>query len=409
MIAPTTSQHQTNNFQPVFTEEHNGGFNAPATTKKNVSYHDFMILDFSKVEGNESKENQDKNIKSSQNTENYSEKFQTEENIQFESQNVDIEFSEFNHKFSFEIVDTAGDEFSEQIIFKLEYADRFFVQLKLNGYWELGEEPKFQLNDVDWVFEEKKNTPTSAFFLETFKAILCLSNKVKVDIPTINYYFESAVPLPLNAISEMLQNRQLAYRLMVIEKAFQIALPFPRRCIKGEEVENIAFCYHAIVDREFDWSLNPTTIPWIANEESFSWLPETDKPTSLIFGPEFFEQSIFGIEIPLGVLTAKIEKAVIDNYEEVKANLSKLDGNTVEVKLRSLNGMNRIIAVKVPTLPENPWSGELQKLIDLDKKLDSTVLDKYFALAASTLEGLTEEQKEAILERPKLDEDAFTF
>ena len=320
-----------------------------------------------------------------------------------------ISFSDFVNVFSFEIVNIIGDEFSEQIIFKLEYANKFFVQLKLNGYWELGEEPKFQLIDVDWNFEEKENNPTSAFLLETFKVILCLSNKVKVEIPSIDYYLGVSFLLPLNAISEMLQNRQLAYRLMVIEKALQISLPFPRRFIDGEEIENIAFCYHAIVDREFDWFLNPTTIRWIANEESFSWLPKTDKPTSLIFGPEVFLESIFGVEIRLGVLTAKIEKAVIDNYKDVKENLSKLDNSIVEVKLRSINGINRIIAVQVPTLLPDAWSKELQKLIDLDSKLDSIVLDKYFALAASTLEGLTEEQKEAVLERPNLDEDAFDF
>ena len=49
----------------------------------------------------------------------------------------------------------------------------------------MGEESKFQLNDVDWVFEEKENNPTVAFLLETFKAILCLSNKVKVEIPLL--------------------------------------------------------------------------------------------------------------------------------------------------------------------------------------------------------------------------------
>ena len=40
-----------------------------------------------------------------------------------------ISFSDFVNVFSFEIVNIIGDEFSKQIIFKLEYADNFFVQL----------------------------------------------------------------------------------------------------------------------------------------------------------------------------------------------------------------------------------------------------------------------------------------
>ena len=62
-------------------------------------------------------------------------------------------FSDFTNVFSLEIVEVVGDEFSEQIIFKLEYEDKFSVDLKLNGYWELDGELEFQLNDVDCIFE----------------------------------------------------------------------------------------------------------------------------------------------------------------------------------------------------------------------------------------------------------------
>jgi hypothetical protein len=320
-----------------------------------------------------------------------------------------ITFSDFDNSFKTEILRIEGDVLSNQLIFIIHHEDKFIIHLKLNGYWELANEPAFQLNTIDWFFEEINNTPSSAFSLETFKAMLCLSNKIKVEIPAIEYYFENSFHIPLNIISENLQNRQLAYRLLVIERAFQTSLTFPRRFIASEEVEDIAFCYHAIVDREFDWFSVPVTIPWVANKESLSLLPKTDNPFSLTFEPELVRKVIFEVEIFLGIMTARINEAVIDNYDEVKEKLDKLDNNPVKVKLRSKNGMCKMIAVDVPILPPNAWSNELQKLIDLDEKLDSVLLDKYFELASSTLEGLTEEQKKTILERPHLDENGFDF
>jgi len=107
--------------------------------------------------------------------------------------------------------------------------------------------------------------------------------------------------------------------------------------------------------------------------------------------------------------TGKIEEAVLDNFEEVKKELSKLDGSQVLAQVRSKSGIVQIESITTPHLPKEAFSKDIQRLIDLDEKFDSMILDKYFILASSTLEGLTEEQKEAIAARPELDEDAFNF
>lgn len=318
-----------------------------------------------------------------------------------------ISFSDFAEVFSFEIVDIVGNEFSEQIFFNLECEDRFFVHMKLNGFWELGKEPEFQLTDVDWSFEEKENNPTSAFVLNTFIASLCLSDKVKVEIPTIDYWFEVSVPTPLNKISEILQNRQLAYRLMVIEKAFQTSLPFPRRFIEGEEVENIAFCYHAIVERQFEWTFNSITLFPPAIEENLKYIPPANTSYHATFPVFNREKVIFTHELFLGQFLIDIEKAVIENYEEVKANFARLNGEPVIMIIKSLNGKIKYTSLNAPSLPKQAWKSEVQKLIDLDEKLNSVFLERYFKLAASTLEGLSEEQKESITERPKLSIKGF--
>lgn len=313
-----------------------------------------------------------------------------------------ISFSDFNVSFRFEIVDIIGDEFSSQIVFKLESEDNFFVYLKMNGHWELNEEYEFQPDNIDWNFEEKENNPTSAFILETLKTILCLSEKIKVEIPNINYHFETSIPLPLNNISEIMQTRQIAYRLMVIEKAFQVSLPFPREFIAGEELENIAFCYHAIVDRKFEWAVESFTLFPPAIEENLKYLPSENTSYHLTFPTLNEIRFIFNQELFFGNFLIYIEKTMLENYEEVKEKFDKLDGQPVGMTVKSLNGKIKYISLNAPKLPKNAWNKKTRKLIDLDEKFNTEFLEKYFNLAASTLKGLSEEQKKSITERPKL-------
>jgi hypothetical protein len=321
----------------------------------------------------------------------------------------DISSSDFDNIFRFEIVEIVGDEFSERIVFKLSYSDTFIVSLELNGYWELDKEPKFQLDNVDWIFEEIRSNPTSAFFLQTFKSILCLSDKIKVEIPKIKYYFECSLPLPLNGISEILQTRQLAYRLMVIEKALNISLPFPKRFITGEEVGNIAFCYHAIIEREFDWAINELTFFPVATKKYIDLLPSTNKTFPLSFPTNNKITIIFGQTINVGQFMVEIPQAIVENYEEARENLNKLNGEAVKVVVKSANGLITNKAITTPKLPKNAFSKEVHKLIDLDSKLDEKALNRYFKLASDTLEGLDEDQIKAITARPKLDEEAFDY
>jgi len=318
----------------------------------------------------------------------------------------EIEFSEFDFNFKLEIIEIQNDFSSNEITLFLKF-NRNIIKAVLNGYWK--ENEGFYLQGLSLGIERQGETPTSGFLLKTLWAMFGLSSKFKIKIPDFKYEFTTSFDVPLDGASDGLSHRQIAYRLMVIEKTLRVKLPFPKGFINGEDIESIAFCYHAIVNREFEWFAILRNIPWTANRESLAWLPNTSEPESVTFRPEFVSKTIFGFDLPLGIMTGKIEKAVIDNYEEVKNNLSKLDGEIVNVEQRSVNGKIKMISLDVPSLPQNAWSKEIQKLVDLESKLDEMLLDKYFNLASSTLDGLTQEQKEAITERPKLEEEAFNF
>jgi hypothetical protein len=58
-------------------------------------------------------------------------------------------------------------------------------------------------------------------------------------------------------------------------------------------------------------------------------------------------------------------------------------------------------------LPAKIWGQDLQILVDMESQLDDALVERYNALAASTLEGLDDAERVAITERPLLGEDAF--
>jgi hypothetical protein len=333
--------------------------------------------------------------------------------IEQESFLCELEFDDFDVNFDFQIFDIKGSLESNEITFFLNLDNQIKVKAVLQGTWEKLKsdmEPSFHITNFGMSLYENLETPLSMFLNSTLWAMLGISSKFTIKFPMLNnYILTSSFEMPIDEISKLLQERQIAYRLLVIETATGIKLPFSHGFIDGKDIENIAFCYKAIIEREFSWFSTPTIIPWQSNEESLTWLPESNEPSSVTFRPEPVVKSIFGIDIPLGLMAGKIDKAVIDNYEEAKEKLAKLDNKSVSIKQRSVDGTILMIAVNVPHLPQNPWTEKLKNLINIDSQLDEKVLERYFSLASSTLDGLTEKQKEEITERPELDEEAFDF
>jgi hypothetical protein len=321
----------------------------------------------------------------------------------------EIEFPQFVCGFKLKIVDIDWSLTSDKVVLLIQLGKDISLTAKLFGRWEGQENPLFYLENLGLGLNQKSETPIANFLTSTLWAMLSLSPEIKIRIPDFDYDLTTSFESSLEDARQRLEQRQLAYRLMVIEKALNHSISYPNKFIYGEEVEIIAYAYHSIVHRTFDWFWTPTKLPLFAVEENLSFFPKTTKPSSISLSPMAVIKNLFGKEINLGFHKGEITDAVIDNYEEAKEALLKLDGNIVELELRSLSGIVHVEAVDTPNLPQQPWRREIQKLIDLDDQLDSMLLDKYFNLAASTLEGLDENQKRVVTERIELNADIFTF
>jgi hypothetical protein len=266
----------------------------------------------------------------------------------------------------------------------------------------------FHTTSFSFGFESAEKTPESDFRLATLRAALSLANQTRLFSSGLGLDHWFRLNESLRDISEMLKLRQTMYRLMVIERATGRRFKVPS-FIAGEDMEAITFLYHAITERSFGWAFDGVlTVFYAASQdvasrlESYSQSPDFAYPTS-------HHRVLFGKEIPLGLGGITIIDKHIQDFEHVLAELRKDNGHPVAVNVRSRIGLAHYNMRDAPRLPMNVWNEDLQMLIQMESQLDAALVERYNALAAATLEGLTDEQKAAITARPELDEEAFSF
>jgi hypothetical protein len=269
-----------------------------------------------------------------------------------------------------------------------------------------------QIKEVSINFDVTEHRPRTHFLAASLYAMLPLAGPIRVVIPAMMVDITANFNTPLREVSALLQNRQTYYGLMVIERATDLQFYIPEH-ISADDMNAIAFTYHAIVERTFDWPakfVEPLPLP--ANEDSLALLSslQTTEPGGSVyrlqFGPDPTSRTIFGQAVALGLGTIFISDAVFQNLEDTRCKVAKLDGGVVPMRVRSLSGIGRYHLPQAPQLPNSLWGEKIEACIKLENHLNERLADRYNELAASTLAGLTPEEIKAVTERPALGEDA---
>ena len=272
-----------------------------------------------------------------------------------------------------------------------------------------GDSDELVVQQTAVTIDEIGASATSEFVAYSIRALLGLADEMRFQIPELTFDLVQKFNIPLRRISQRLRMRQIAYRLMVIERATGLEFTLPSS-YSAHDYSTLSYVFHAIVDREFDWPLSATPGDAPATKEALeSLLPllAKDKPSRQVLGPTLAKRTLLGHTVELGNEWFVVEDLVIDRPEEVRNELASGDGHRVNYQARSLSGKAKIKLPDAPRLPDSPWEPIVQELIDLDWRLDERLAQRYHALAASTLAGLTEEEKAEVTERPSLGEDAF--
>ena len=269
-------------------------------------------------------------------------------------------------------------------------------------------ESSFEIAQVSFRLAPTKDCARDDFVASTLNAALALSQRVHLQMPEAALDLTLGFDLPLIEISRLLQSRQTSHRLMTIERATGIRFDLPQGGFSGTDIAAIIFVYRAIVDRAFTYHLiNGLPIVIEADEEGAKRLRSLQESRVIGFGPEEMTRPLLGVDIPLGRMTVKILDPYIVEIDCVREEVAQGDGHPVTVLFRSATNQALFELPEAPRLPPNPWDARIQALIDLEEALDSTLVERYHALAASTLAGLSEEERTRVTRRVELDEETF--
>lgn len=245
------------------------------------------------------------------------------------------------------------------------------------------------------------------FVASTTLAVLGFAGSIGLNIPDLGIQTSLDFKPPLAQISDFVRRRDIAYKLLVIERATGSEFVWPDM-YTSEEFGQLTRVKRAIVERAFVGPVEPVLHKVPATKEVLAWVETYEQSPRQEVGPMPFISTVFNQTINFGNVKLIVEDAYIVNSQDVRGALSIGDGHEVEVIVSSRSGLGLYETPEAPRLPESPWDSKLAALASLEEALDEELIERYDALAAATLSGATEEEKAVMTARPELDVDAFS-
>ncbi len=239
--------------------------------------------------------------------------------------------------------------------------------------------------------------PRAHFIAATLEALLLMDETACLRAPGLppncNIHFSGS----LRRVSECLQQRQLAYRLLVIETAFGRKFPLPSG-FSAPERTDLEFIFHAVTERSFVWQFMQEPFDFPANEMGRELLGKIDGTFPFLIEIGCLQQPLLGQPLNLGAVKITVQNTALAHPTDVARELKQLDGHVFQAVITSLSGAATYEFLAAPHLPVSPWDDRLAQLIGLEDQLD----DQFFAagnrLAASSIDEETALEQERLLE-----------
>jgi hypothetical protein len=309
--------------------------------------------------------------------------------------------SDFNISIDGAVVELSQDKDVGQILVRVGFEENVEAIIILSGS-NTRNGGSFEIEEVAFRLAPTEDCAQADFVASTLNAALALSQRVQIQMPEAGLDLALGFDLPLIEISRLLQTRQTSYRLMTIEKGTGIQFDLPREGFSGNDIGSINFAFRSIVERRFVFLLNFVQVYVESSEDGAERLESLKESDELTFGPNPVAKSILGIEIGLGPQTVSISDPFIEALERVQQEVMRRDHHIVPVVIRSQTNQAIYELPEAPRLATDAWGNHTQHLINLERELDSHLFERYNALAAGSLAGLTEEEKELVTQRSEI-------
>jgi len=311
---------------------------------------------------------------------------------------AELVFPLFHYSLSAPVVEMVVVADSRQTTVKIAVDEAVTMVCELKGKRLNGKDEM----EVGIYFENAADKARASFVASTLQCLLWLAGPMKLRIPALGLDLEVEFTAPLEEVNQTMHIRHLAYRLMVIERAFDRKLAGSLLFFNAD-VDRITFVYHAVIDRSFVWPFFQAQFPFPANEQSLDILKDADRPSIRRLNVAHYGANVLGTSLSLGRAIVTIENGVIVNVEEIGRELGTLDGHEFPALIKSLTGRATYEFPEAPRLSETKWDKRVEEFLALDQQLDEAIFQAANQLAAQSLADLSEEEKAEVTARPQFD------
>lgn len=312
---------------------------------------------------------------------------------------IAIDFPTFGYSTIAPLLEFSASADFRQITAKFALDENVLVTFRLFGETRDGRRMWPREAVVD--FEIRNYQARAHFVAATFFALLALAESINLRFPGSEDIQLASFAAP-GEVGSWLKRRQIAYRLMVVERAFDRAIPL----LPTFNEELLSLAYYAVVERNVAWPFWQAPFPHVADQEALTLLNKIEVPSSFSFEIDCVLDTL-GTILDLGKVIRSIKNGIIVNADEVRSELAQLDGHGFQVIIRSLDGAANNHFPNAPRLPAEPWDAQIKELIELEEELDQQFFQSVNQLAADSLSGLAAAEIAVLTERPHLDDEAF--
>ncbi len=319
---------------------------------------------------------------------------------------MQIAISDFDFHLSAPLIDFTPTFESGEVTLRAAVDVNVVALLTLTGELKRGTS-LFETESFSFGVDVTKQEARALFIASTIMAMLGIAEEMEIKIAELEMGQKVTFKASLLMTSGRLEQRLLAYRLMVIEEATGKKFQLPK-FISRDDVGSIAFVYHAIVDRTFVWPNNHVFEGSVSANSAARAQVSLEKATSVKFDSIPLSRTLFGQTISLGHAAMIVEDAIVQDTEMVDRELATDDGHEIKFPVRSQSGQARYEFHEAPNFHPQ-WDSRIKALVNLESELDAGLVSRYNELAASTLAGLSENEKIQITARPEFDASSFVI
>ena len=158
---------------------------------------------------------------------------------------AEVALPAFHYSFAAPLVETVTEIESKQTRIKIAVDETVLMIISLRKG-----ETDTDASDVRIYFEPKAISARAEFVAATLQALFLLGGSINLSVPALQLEMPLKFDAGLEEAGPILRKRQIAYRAMVIESAFQQPLGWPL-LLTNTEADQVSFVYHALTEHPF--------------------------------------------------------------------------------------------------------------------------------------------------------------